>query len=263
MDNQQYDPTEKSQKSSSIHENETQEIHNKANLFRLNLYKWARQDFQREVEEDFPFLRVIKGSMAWRLLALMESLEGSERLQLASSLVKGIAGDEILSLAGEVWTDVDADWRRKFRQSCIIEPITYDLEEKFLQQALRREINVNFQKKKFKKFLETELEPILGRKTLGQGYEFGYRGRVGDWNVDTWIDVGSSFQLRYHHIIYSSNQEEFVLEPRIINFLKWLGVGETEWGFLTEEELPFAANTLGNLCSHFLNAVPYLLDENH
>jgi hypothetical protein len=233
------------------------------NGFRLRLYKWAKQDAQREVQEDFPFLRQIKGSSAWRILALMESLSEDDRLQLASSLVKGIAGEAALVACNEEWNHIDVNWRNKFRHACIIEPITYEIEEKFLRKIVSGELSFKIRKKEFKSLLKSELQSVVGDLSHGKGDILIYQKDLADWSIRTVIDIGGSQQLRYdHQVIYANSQRELSsLEPSSIHFLRWLGMGETSWDYLTEEDTPLAAKTLSDICSHFMQALPSLLNE--
>jgi hypothetical protein len=43
--------------------------------------------------------------------------------------------------------------------------------------------------------------------------------------------------------------------------MKWLGMGQTTWNLLTEEDVLLAAQTLAELGQHFLNALPELLSD--
>lgn len=52
---------------------------------------------------------------------------------------------------------------------------------------------------------------------------------------------------------------KYILSPRVINFLGWLGLGVTEWDFLMEEDLTLASKIVSELIRHFLNAIPDLL----
>ena len=55
-------------------------------LFHERFYEWAFRDFQREIAQDFPFMRRIVG-LNLRFLAIMKSLSPEEQQQFASALV--------------------------------------------------------------------------------------------------------------------------------------------------------------------------------
>jgi hypothetical protein len=56
--------------------------------FAVRYYRWAREDFRREIGQGFPLLGSIKGTAALRLLAAMESLGPDEQVRFADALVK-------------------------------------------------------------------------------------------------------------------------------------------------------------------------------
>ena len=127
---------------------------------------------------------------------------------------------------------------------------------------LRGEISFKLNKKDFKNCINKELKIFLGEPFSRRGNEWGYRTEVGDWMVETWIDIGGWEQLRYNHTIRAANSECASLGLLLAtDFQKWLGMGQTAWNFLTEEDTPMAAKTLALLCSHFMEAIPDLLSE--
>lgn len=227
--------------------------------FQLNLYNWAKKDSQREVNEEFCFIKKIKGVSSLRALNFLKSFDVEDRKNVAKSLVKGIVGKEILTLAGEELTEIDLDLRKQFNFQCSTNPLTYDLEEEIIQKMIRNKSIFKAHKLKFNKILKIELAPILGEILVNNGDVWSYQKEYDGWIIYTHIDLGGRSQLRYHHTIYNPSGK-YTLSPRVINFLSWLGLGVTQWDFLMEEEdLALASRMISELITHFLNAIPDLL----
>jgi hypothetical protein len=101
---------------------------------------------------------------------------------------------------------------------------------------------------------------LLGAVADRNGSGWCHRIQINDWYLKTWIDVGGSAQLRYTHFLCSTNPA-YLKGLCITDFMKWLGMGQTTWNLLTEEDVLLAAQTLAELGQHFLNALPELLSD--
>jgi hypothetical protein len=207
----------------------------KDSYFQLNFYKWARQNAQLELEQDFYRLESIRGFTAMNALAYIKSLEENDILKLIDSLVKGSFNSEFLASIGSSLTDEDLVWRTNFTNNVIIHPIAYDAQEKIIFKMIsEKQFNKNLIKKSIKKALKEALKEFFEKPEFSQGDTWGYNTQFGNWIVKTHFDVGGRSQLRYGHTIYCPIRN-CTLYPSNISFLKWLGMGgETEWNLLSD-----------------------------
>ena len=63
--------------------------------FNVRYYHWALQDFRREIQHDFPFLRGFKTGSAFEIVEMMSKMSSREKLLLASALVKRFHKDGV------------------------------------------------------------------------------------------------------------------------------------------------------------------------
>jgi hypothetical protein len=226
----------------------------------LNFYRWAKQDSVRELESGFPFLQAIKDPTALRALAYIKSFQEKDRLKLVKSLVKGPFGKEVLKLAGDELNDEDIILRRSYNYNTTVNPITIRDEERILKKLIAEGKYLNKSvRKQLKKTLKNDLKSLFKEVDFDKGDIWRYKIEVGQWLIETEFDVGGYSQLRYYHNIYSPTQN-CILYPRMINFIRWLGMGgDTEWEYLHEEDLNLASKTTVKLCTHFIDSVPSFL----
>jgi hypothetical protein len=56
--------------------------------FQLREYVWAKTEWEKEVNESFPHLRIFKTGHAWDIYQFMQKLDKSEQLALALGRLK-------------------------------------------------------------------------------------------------------------------------------------------------------------------------------
>jgi hypothetical protein len=226
--------------------------------FAVRYYRWALEDSQREVKEGFPFLHRIKGTASLRLLAAMESLQQEEQTHFSVALVKRFHL-RALKLLNEHLTAEENELCRDYVSSILI-PIPEEQEIERRIKAGTFHLRVN--RKNLATLIKKELEPVLGNPSEIWGpREWWYMTSFGSWNVRTNVHMseGHFYQLNYHHSIHPVDSM-YELE-NWMSVLSWLGITSmTNWDLLTDADIPEAAETLAQLCSHFIQAVPSLLE---
>ena len=225
---------------------------NLGNQFTVAFYRWALEDFRREIREGFPFLRRIKQRyLLFRQLPAIESLPPDDQQQLASALVKrfhaGAARSVGETISAEEWRVYD--WYMS--DIARIRPEEFRLDPQMLSKVNR---------KQFAALLKEELEPVLGDdvEPFGQNV-WRYWTPIRDLTILTYVDVGG----QYHQLMYSQalTTRGTPYTPTGTSILAWLGISsQTMWNLLTDSDTSETAKSLALLCSHFMHAVPSLLD---
>jgi hypothetical protein len=219
--------------------------------FSLRFYEWALQDARREWEQDFPFLRRIHSNVASAFFSFVNKLSQNERAIFRDGLVRG-AHRTALLLKGEELTGDEKELLERFRLALLANTSdVQDLEGRISAQERR------VASQKLRGFLNSKLAAVLGdsRENWGRGV-WRYRSTIAGWLFDTYIDTGGKYQLRYHHVL--SARDHVPLHPNIC-FMIWVGVHQTSWAGMRENEIVDAANCLSSLCTHFSAALPRLL----
>jgi hypothetical protein len=215
--------------------------------FLLRYYRWALRESKKEFSQGFPLVRQIKGPSAIRFVHFADHLDGLEKERLSSALVKRFH-ERAVELTNEFSSPV---------------------EQSLLDQFLNRgnpdappEIDIGgFSHARFRARLLKKLVPVLGDpiETVRNGEISIHKTMIRCWTLSTWIDMGSGPRLRYSHAI--SAREPVHLQDNI-SILSWMGISsQTDWSYLKEGEMEQAGESLVQLCSQFLSAVPELLES--
>ncbi len=112
-------------------------------------------------------------------------------------------------------------------------------------------------KKQLKSAVKDAMLPVLGTPQI-MGPLWQYTTTVNGLIVSTRLDFGGRqpSQLRYHQWIHciSDGKRVWLLDHAGIGAL--LGSPDTEWRYLTDADIPEAANLLIQVCREFIEAVP-------
>jgi hypothetical protein len=226
--------------------------------FGERFYCWAIKDWNREINEDFPFLRSI--SDAQNDVKIMESLTTAQQKILAVALVKRFTKRNILEQCGNEFTDYEKNlverhlkmcWDEEERKSLMTPPGGWPPETS--ERKLKR--------RKLRDHIITNLTPILGKRDENWGVELVWRHYtvIGPWQVMTYIDVGGQgHQLTYEHSISVSETAQLI---EGISVLSWLGIaGQTMWRGLHDADTEPTVEALAKIIAHFMDAAPKLLE---
>lgn len=230
----------------------------------IRYYQWAKDDFQREIREDYPLLRQIKHSyLQFRQLPILQSLKSEKQQLLVSALLKRFHRRAVLLLEESILPLEQAmlDWYDEKRREIP------SIEFPYRELELVGEIPYKVNRKKFRARLQPILLPILGAKPeKWDGGVWRYEQVFGDLSLYTFIDTGGQYhQLTYEHLIGPKGRPELAAYPavgiRCISVLGWLGLSsQTMWNMLTDANVEETTQTLALFCSHFVKALENILD---
>jgi hypothetical protein len=244
--------------------------------FKLRYYRWALQDFRREIDESFPFLKGFKTGSPADVLESMSGRSRSEQLTLASALVKRFHKDAVEAAGDQMTPEEEAACKEYLDRI----PRTHPLELALLRRAAAGERGVYANRGKLVRLVRAKLK-VAGMQVLESEDLVGvlsYQNTIGGWRIITRIHTRERHaQLRYDHTIYSvdkvvlvtwakdtwrEGQQELVplLLHNWVSLAGWLGISsQTEWSDLVDSDGPNVAKELGALCKHFLHAASALL----
>jgi hypothetical protein len=242
----------------------------------VRYYRWALQDFKREIDEDFPFLKGFKTGPPLEVLQMMSSRNRSEQLALASALVKRFH-KEGLEAAGE---RITADEEATCKEYLSRVPRTQPLELALLSRAAAGEPGVYANRARLLRLVKGELK-AAGMQVFESENLAGvlsYHNILDGWRIITRVHTRERYaQLAYEHIIWSvkkvvpvtwakgtwreGHQELWPAQlHNLISIAGWLGISSrTQWSDLVDSDGPQVAKELVALCNHFLHAAPELL----
>lgn len=216
------------------------------------LYRWSLDDARREIDAGLPWLRSFRSGPGRHAVAELESLPEAERFSFLFALIRRRMRAEA-ERAGEPLTAAEENRCGRFFAS-IVFPTP---DEQALRDAERNGIvRFRLDRRRFSARIKLSLNAVLGvePQTLGPGV-WRYLNAIRGCTLATIVDVGGrTHQLCYDH--------QFLVSPKPyrVSFLSWMGVsGQTDWSYLTEADMVPAADTLAELCAHFLRAAPQLL----
>jgi len=189
----------------------------------------------------------------------MEPLKPQEQVHFATGLVKRFH-PQATELAAERLTVKEG----KLVQRYIDSILTPTAEEKEIDRQVQAgTLSLRLNKKRLAALIKEELDSVLGSPSeIWSSREWWYVTTIGEWNVRTNISLAGRYhyQLGYHHRISVVGGPHEIMPWT--SMLSWLGISsQTTWDLLSDSDIPEAAKTVALLCSHFLEAVPDLLDE--
>jgi hypothetical protein len=215
-------------------------------------YEWALRDFQREIAQDFPFLRRVGGSLDRKVIAIMQSLPLERQQQLATTLVR--TNKVWFSEAPTRWTAEDQG-----NYAWYGERISQLLREGPVGNTLRRRATLIRDKRELMRAVREELMLVFpGETPKKSNEELNFHATLHGFEVETIVYSGSSiWQLTYLHRL---RHPASGLDVNHISLMSWLGIaGPTYWCEITEATIPAVAKTVGDLCRHFIAAADTFL----
>ncbi len=216
-------------------------------------YEWALNDSQREVAEDFPFLRRVAWSIPIKVIAIMRSLPLETRQQLASMLVKKrrvcINAEEVAT----TWTAEDERMLAWYQ-----EQLRHPVREILEADSLERSATYISDKRELMRAVREELMLVFpGEAPRKSKTELRFHTSVHGFDLETFVFAGHTWQLWYLHRL---RHEPSGVDVSDISLLTWLGITTvTYWRYITEPTIPEAAKTVGDLCRHFIAGADHFL----
>jgi hypothetical protein len=216
-------------------------------------YEWALNDAQREIAEDFPFLRRVGRSLPITVVAIMRSLPLEARQQLASTLVM-THKVQITTEAVATTCTVDDERMRAWYYERMRHPVREVLEA----DSLERWATYISDKRELLRTVREELMIVFpGAAPRKSRTELSFHTSVHGFDLETIVNVSNSWQLSYEHRLRHGPSG---VDVKYISVLSWLGITSvTLWYYITEATIPEAAKTVGDLCRHFVAGADHFL----
>jgi len=231
-----------------------------ADRVKSGFYQWIQKDMNRELDSDLHLLRQVKGTMGILSCQYFDSLSHHERTDTLISLSRKFLKNNN-NVEGQKPNEKDEQRWQKFSDAIFVSPVDPGyLERFFTEESIRA--RKNFNTRLLRSEVKNACEPYLGSLERSKGKVLSYTANIGKFVIITEIDLGGWSQLRYLHSVQYDDGTSTSRAPIIMtDFLRWLGLGETAWEFMTDEDIPDVAVVMGHLCQHFMEGIKPLLQS--
>jgi hypothetical protein len=240
--------------------------------FEIRYYWWAISEWEKEINESFPNLRLFKAGSFQHLHQFMQNLDKEEHLVLAHALLNRFHSSAVKKL-GVITTEEEIALLEKRDKFC---GSSFQNEMEELQARRRAGEKIKFvSKTKLRKIMADKFTKAYGErcvKILGEGWDPWFEMKFAGWIVPTGFTFGrSESMISYSHSIGSEAKipiPEFppeVWPPTMrlglhISFGSWLGIcNRTQWEHLLTEDVEPACDAVLKLCGRFFDVAPKLL----
>jgi hypothetical protein len=231
--------------------------------FSIRYYLWAKSEFEREIEQSFPDLRLPNIIGVRSVYHLMRLLKRSDQMKMAHGLLKRFHPEAVESLREDCSREETTLVAK--RDACHI--IEND------RQLTGPEEGKKFaSKSKLRRKILTEFKRVYGSECLalasvGLDPELVFKMRCCGWILSTHFEFnGRHRQMDYCHHIHSEATTAYGGAPAMsigewISFTSWLGISGavTQWEYLIDEEIDMASDAVMRFCGRFIGAAPKLL----
>ena len=221
--------------------------------FRIRRYPWALREFQREIDQGYPYLRTIAERDVQTWIVLLEGLDNEQKRIVSRLLVKRRFQKTIESTENPFTAQDLATLKQYLRVLPMLPRKTPDPSQGDIKPIKMRRLA--------SRIIE-RISPILGdQRTHFSEMEWSYVTPVGDWNVTTEITIYNPREpeVRYWHSV-SRNDDKTPPRDYIYDFVNNLGLGVAIWRVDYGYELEPTADSLAALCAHFIDAFPRLVE---
>ena len=237
--------------------------------FDIRYFHWSNQLFDREIEEKFPVLGKFKLGPPWKCFQFMLGLSAADQHTLARALVKRFHPNAVKCLKAN-HSDQEASLLNK-KDLQMTNVLTFHAEvkarkaggeaikfarKKELQARVKAGFLARFNQELSESTMAASTGPVLRFKIIKSG-----------WVITTHFDFGHKEpHIRYSHSIASQelfpykNAELPMIMGSLISFNAALGIeSQTEWVYITPEEVGPTCELALDLCGRFFDVLPELL----
>jgi hypothetical protein len=232
--------------------------------FLVKLYRWARADFQREIDADFPLLRGVEGRTTYGLLSLMESLPAAERPPFVSFLLRR-AHQRAAEVLGERGAGDEGRFQELFSNT--FQTINhFEQERQERARGLGPLLEGKARDAIIQRVREELREPHYVWPRSGPGKGMSFEVEKGQFRIVTRLYTRMSVSLCYDHAIQNKGMEGYNQNMAFycdkLSVYSWLGVsGQTMWMGLRAGDVEGVASQVVRLSRHFIEGVGALLDD--
>ncbi len=215
--------------------------------YAVRFYRWSLQDSAREFSERFKKIRRITSEPVRRFIEFAEGLPLPQQRSLSKALVKRFH-PRAIQLTKDFLDATEESLVQTFLDAT--EPCGRDKNSAAGLIVGQRDL---------RKALKGALVSRLGEPdpTWANPAEWRFLHTVHGWTVFTYVDLGG----RIHHLTYShcirAGKSSLIEHTSI---LYWMGVmSQTSWEIMSSSQTEEVADSLVDLCTHFLDATHQLL----
>jgi len=241
--------------------------------FEIRYYLWATSEFEREIDELLPSLRLFQFGPVRELHHFMQKLDRDEQLNLAHSLLKRFHPEAVMALGENCSTEEES---LRYRLDEFRRNPSGDINAGFAAKRCATEIKFASKRQLLKLMAQQFQNKFEGRcieseRTIQGDPRLEFQMNCCGWSVFTYFWFGQRESLiEYGHTISSeivldqhgpqgTYRAPFVISS-MISFCSWLGISsQTQWQYLTIEDAGLACDTVTKLCGHFFEVAPKLL----
>lgn len=235
--------------------------------FAVNYYQWAKAEFQREINHEYPLLSTLRCSASLKIYEFMLTLPVDDRRKLALALSKR-GNQEAALLCDEPFSDYEKELLHAYSRHNVMEyPIIGSVyycgpskRAQEIEEAIKsKQLSAQHSNKTFRAaVLKRVSETLGGTPSIDQFGIITHVAEANDWKIITSVALEGKFPMRYTQFLTTSSglyQET--------SFLRWMGImGDTLWDLVTTDVTEDAIEQLVALCARFLSEGPKLLTEN-
>ena len=230
--------------------------------FSVRYYLWSIHDFNREIDDGYPYLSSFKSGPGWKLLQFIRTMSRYDKQILMSALLKKFHLKALQS-TGDTITSEEVAIRDEFRAFCQLPSL---MDEEVLLRKLSGENVAYANRRRLRPKILEQSRRAFGTDQILFSDSARVRTKLCGWILETAFDFGGEAdQVRYSHSIISEDRRKTGGSPimslkRFISLNSWLGLSsQTGWKYVMDEDAELICSTLIKLCTHFVDVAPKLL----
>lgn len=227
---------------------------------------WSLMECRAECARNFSLVALVRNDQAATFLDYVRNLPSSaDREQFVVSLCKRSCCDVELSPEGKQAIENYLRFGSpdvvhssgEIASSVRLGPEQQALRERFYQ----RKITNQAVSQRLRSDLKKAARSVLGKVIRDNTSALWFEKQVGNVYVVTSFEFGGWAQMKYLQSVFTSPGAEpgtSILAG--ISVLRWMGIGESTWSWLVDDDVSDAAHSVIRLCAHFLESLTLLLD---
>lgn len=232
--------------------------------FRIRCYLWATSEFEKEINNSFPNLRLFRSGSGWKLCHFMQRLKPSDQSVLAHGRLKLWYPEQIKELGVEI-TDEEKSLAASFAEFAL-QPSSREFQ---ILSRKRAGEKVKFaSKRKLRRAIVSKLIEAYGSHWVhtetDEGWDPQFHMRCCGWIINTQLVLGRrQGVVWYRHIIESEARIPHRNIPQVMVPVATLSPGvawfENRWEDVLDDEVEAVCNGVLRITGFFFEAAPRLL----
>lgn len=233
--------------------------------FRIRKFYWHVSEFEKEINNSFPNLRLFKSGFGWKLYHFMQRLKPSGQLMLANTQLKLRYAGEISELGLEI-TEEEKDLLEKFKEFAL-QPSSREFEivsKKKAGERIKFAPKPKLRKTLVLRFIETYGSQCVHMET-GEGWDPQFHMRCCGWIINTQLVLSRRQSVVwFRHLIQSENRVPHPKHPElgtvpVITFDNGAAWLESRWEDVMSDEVEAVSNEVVRIAGFFFDVAPKLL----